>query len=136
MFDIGLLVPIIAVLIPIVAIVANTINRISRDALRQKTIAHYLDQGLQPPQALFEKEWNEETKVQDAASKGAKNNGLLISGLVNLMAGPALMVFFYYIVAPRYWVVGLIPFAIGVGLLLAWRIIRQDLARTAPVQPE
>ena len=140
-FDPGALVPLMALSIPIVAIVGGITAGIVRMMQRQRAfemiqreriaaIEHGLDPdkiaGLQRP-VLFD----DQSPYSDPYMAAAhRRQGLLIGGIVTLFVGVAIAVFLNGMTGGhdgeegKVWMVGLIPAAVGVALLLSSVLIR------------
>ncbi|RVT84828.1 DUF6249 domain-containing protein [Inhella crocodyli] len=114
----ALLIPLTAMLIPIVAIVAYYLNKASKDRLRHETIRELVRAGQPIPPELLS---GDDTPV-DKPSPGNPNRSLT-PGVTNLAVGLGLMGMFW-LMKPGSWLwgIGLIPFCLGLGFLLLWRI--------------
>ena len=138
-FDPGALVPLMALSIPIVAIVGGITAGIVRMLQRQRAFEMIqreriaaIERGLDPDKIaslqrpLLYDDHGIYTDPVMAAER--RRQGLLIGGIVTLFVGVAVAVFLRGVVgggdADKAWLVGLIPAAVGVALLLSSFLIR------------
>jgi hypothetical protein len=118
----ALLIPILALMIPIVAIVAHYVSK-----TRSEQSRHELARAGQPipPQLLAP---GKEDVDSDFDLRPRSTNSGLRSAVVNLSVGLGLMGMFWVMQPNRWlWAVGLIPFCLGVGLLLLWVFERRQV---------
>ena len=137
-FDVGDFVPLMAMSIPIVAIVGGITAGIVRMLQRQRAFEMIqreriaaIERGLDPDKIaslqrpLLYDDHGVYTDPRMAAEH--RRQGLLIGGLVTLFVGIALCVFLYGVAGHNeepVWLVGTIPAAVGVALLLSAFLIR------------
>ena len=147
-FDVGDFVPLMAMSIPIVAIVGGITAGIVRMIQRQRAFEMVqreriaaIERGLDPDKIaslqrpLLYDDHGVFTDPVVAAEH--RRQGMLIGGLVTLFVGIALSVFLYGVADHedhRVWLVGMIPAAVGVALLLSSFLIRP--IGTSPPPPE
>ena len=147
-FDVGDFVPLMAMSIPIVAIVGGITAGIVRMIQRQRAFEMVqreriaaIERGLDPDKIaslqrpLLYDDHGVFTDPVVAAEH--RRQGMLIGGLVTLFVGIALSVFLYGVADhdhDRVWLVGMIPAAVGVALLLSSFLIRPIGA--SPTPPE
>jgi len=135
----GEFIPLVALSIPIVAIVggitAGIVRMIHRhrafELLQRERIAA-IERGLDPEKIaslhrpLIYDDHGVFTDPRVAAER--RRQGLMIGGIVTLFVGIAVSVFLYGVTdgndRERVWVVGMIPAAVGVALLLSSFLIR------------
>jgi hypothetical protein len=146
-FDVGDFVPLMAMSIPIVAIVGGITAGIVRMMQRQRAFEMIqreriaaIERGLDPDKIaslqrpLLYDDHGVFTDPVTAAEH--RRQGLLIGGIVTLFVGVAVAVFLYGI-AGRHndepvWLVGMIPAAVGVALILCSFLIRPIGASAQP----
>jgi hypothetical protein len=146
-FDVGDFVPLMAMSIPIVAIVGGITAGIVRMMHRQRAFEMIqreriaaIERGLDPDKLaslqrpLLYDDHGVYTDPVMAAEH--RRQGLLIGGIVTLFVGLAVAVFLYGI-AGRHgdepvWLVGMIPAAVGVALILCSFLIRPIGASVQP----
>ena len=147
-FDVGDFVPLMAMSIPIVAIVGGITAGIVRMIQRQRAFEMIqreriaaIERGLDPDKiaSLQRPLLYDDHGVYTDPSMAAEHRrqGLLIGGLVTLFVGIALSVFLYGVADHEdhaVWLVGMIPAAVGVALLLSSFLIRPIGA--SPTPPE
>lgn len=115
----ALLIPLMGMLIPIVAIVGYYLNKASKDRLRHETIRELVRAGQPIPPELLS---GDDTPVEKAPGSSSRN---LASGVTNLAVGVGLMGMFGLMKPDSWlWGIGLIPFCLGLGFLLLWRVER------------
>ena len=147
-FDVGDFVPLMAMSIPIVAIVGGITAGIVRMIQRQRAFEMVqreriaaIERGLDPDKIaslqrpLLYDDHGVFTDPVMAAEH--RRQGMMIGGLVTLFVGIALSVFLYGVADHedhRVWLVGTIPAAVGVALLLSSFLIRPVGA--SPTPPE
>ena len=145
-FDVGDFVPLMAMSIPIVAIVGGITAGIVRMIQRQRAFEMIqreriaaIERGLDPDKiaSLQRPLLYDDHGVYTDPSMAAEHRrqGLLIGGLVTLFVGIALSVFLYGVADHEdhaVWLVGMIPAAVGVALLLSSFLIRPIGASTRP----
>ena len=147
-FDVGDFVPLMAMSIPIVAIVGGITAGIVRMIQRQRAFEMVqreriaaIERGLDPDKIaslqrpLLYDDHGVFTDPVMAAEH--RRQGMMIGGLVTLFVGIALSVFLYGVADHedhRVWLVGMIPAAVGVALLLSSFLIRPVGA--SPTPPE
>jgi Domain of unknown function (DUF6249) len=122
----ALLIPILALMIPIVAIVAHYVSKTRSEQSRHE-LARELARAGQPipPQLLAP---GKEDVDSDFDLRPRSTNSGLRSAVVNLSVGLGLMGMFWVMQPNRWlWAVGLIPFCLGVGLLLLWVFERRQV---------
>ena len=137
-FDVTDFVPLMAMSIPIVAIVGGITAGIVRMIQRQRAFEMVqreriaaIERGLDPDKIaslhrplLYD---DHGVYTDPAVAAEHRRQGLLIGGLVTLFVGIALSVFLYGVADHEdhaVWMVGLIPSAVGVALLLSSFLIR------------
>lgn len=113
----GLLVPLLALMIPIVAIVAGVRQKMARDAHMHETVRALAEKGQSvPPELLAAFLGHEQPSRWTALSN-------LRGGVINVAVGLGLMLMFFMIQPDGWlWSIGAVPLALGLGLLLLWRI--------------
>ena len=147
-FDVGDFVPLMAMSIPIVAIVGGITAGIVRMIQRQRAFEMVqreriaaIERGLDPDKIaslqrpLLYDDHGVFTDPVMAAEH--RRQGMMIGGLVTLFVGIALSVFLYGVAdheEHRVWLVGMIPAAVGVALLLSSFLIRP--VGSSPTPPE
>ena len=137
-FDVTDFVPLMAMSIPIVAIVGGITAGIVRMIQRQRAFEMVqreriaaIERGLDPDKIaslqrplLYD---DHGVYTDPAVAAEHRRQGLLIGGLVTLFVGIALSVFLYGVADHEdhaVWLVGMIPAAVGVALLLSSFLIR------------
>jgi len=144
-FDVRDFVPLMAMSIPIVAIVGGITAGIVRMIQRQRAFEMIqreriaaIERGLDPDKiASLQRPllYDDHGVYTDPAMAAAhRRQGLLIGGLVTLFVGVALSVFLYGVTDHEdhgVWLVGMIPAAVGVALLLSSFLIR-PIGTTSP----
>ena len=145
-FDVADFVPLMAMSIPIVAIVGGITAGIVRMIQRQRAFEMVqreriaaIERGLDPDKIaslqrplLYD---DHGVYTDPAVAAEHRRQGLLIGGLVTLFVGIALSVFLYGVADHEdhaVWLVGMIPAAVGVALLLSSFLIRPIGASTRP----
>ena len=133
------LVPLMALSIPIVAIVGGITAGIVRSMQRQRAFEMVqreriaaIERGLDPDKiASLQRPliYDDHGIYSDPHMAAEKlRQGLLIGGIVTLFAGVAIAVFLHGVAdgedGGKVWMVGLIPSAVGVALLLSSYLIR------------
>ena len=145
-FDVGDFVPLMAMSIPIVAIVGGITAGIVRMIQRQRAFEMIqreriaaIERGLDPDKiaSLQRPLLYDDHGVYTDPGMAAEHRrqGLLIGGLVTLFVGIALSVFLYGVADHEdhaVWLVGMIPAAVGVALLLSSFLIRPIGSTTRP----
>jgi hypothetical protein len=145
-FDVGDFVPLMAMSIPIVAIVGGITAGIVRMIQRQRAFEMVqreriaaIERGLDPDKIaslqrpLLYDDHGVFTDPVVAAEH--RRQGMLIGGLVTLFVGIGLSVFLYGIDDHgdhRVWLVGTIPAAVGVALLLSTFLIKPIASSPRP----
>ena len=147
-FNAGDFVPLMALSIPIIAIVGGITAGIVRSIQRQRAFEMLqreriaaIERGLDPDKiASLQRPilYDDHGLYSDPNMQAARlRQGLTIGGIVTLFAGAALAVFLNG-VADRgdgnVWMVGLIPAAVGIALLLSAVLIR-PIGPSAPPPP-
>jgi hypothetical protein len=138
-FDPGDLVPLMAMSIPIVAIVGGITAGIVRMMQRQRAFEMIqreriaaIERGLDPDKIaslqrplLYD---DHGIYTDPVMANERRRQGLMIGGIVTLFVGVALAVFLRGVTgegdADKAWLVGVIPAAVGVALLLSSFLIR------------
>jgi hypothetical protein len=132
-FEFGGFIGLVAMVIPIVAIIGGITAGIVRTLGQQRIaeLAHKeriaaLERGVDPsklpPSPVYD--------YQNGVGVGSYNplrraHGLLIGGLVTLMAGVSISLFLRFMETEKNaWAVGLVPIGIGLALLLSYILIR------------
>ena len=138
-FDAGALVPLMALSIPIIAIVGGITSGIVRTMQRQRSFEMIqreriaaIERGLDPDKiASLQRPllYDDHRMYGDPYMVAERRRqGLLIGGIVTLSVGIALAIFLRGVAdgedGGRVWMVGLIPSAVGVALLLSSFLIR------------
>ena len=137
-FDAGILIPLLALSIPIVAIVGGMTAGIFRMYSRQRTFEMIqreriaaIERGLDPDKiASLQRPmmFDEHGMYGDhAMMHERRRQGLLVGGVVTLFVGIAVAVFLNGVTDgddKNVWMVGLIPAAVGIALLLSSVLIR------------
>jgi len=149
-FDAGTLVPLMALSIPIVAIVGGIAAGIVRMLQRQRAFEMIqreriaaIERGLDPDKIaslqrplLYD---DHGIYTDPVMATERRRQGLMIGGIVTLFVGIALAVFLRGVVgegdADKAWLVGLIPTAVGVALLLCSFLIRPITPGPRPPGP-
>lgn len=145
-FDVADFVPLMAMSIPIVAIVGGITAGIVRMIQRQRAFEMIqreriaaIERGLDPDKiASLQRPllYDDHGVYSDPAMAAEhRRQGLLIGGLVTLFVGIALAVFLYGVAdheGHAVWLVGMIPAAVGVALLLSSFLIRPIGPTTRP----
>jgi hypothetical protein len=113
-------IPIVALLIPIIAILMRAKERMLRNQNLHETIRQISEKGLPIPEELLKaavSDPSDQPKVSSTTSQ-------LRSGVINICIGLGLMVFLFAVspTAEWIWAIGAIPFIIGIGFLIIWRI--------------
>jgi len=142
----GDFVPLVALSIPIVAIVGGIAAGIVRmmhrqrafELLQRERIAA-IERGLDPDKiASLQRPliYDDNGVFTDPrVANERRRQGLLIGGIVTLFVGIAVSVFLYGVTGnerEQVWLVGLIPAAVGVALLLSSFLIRPMASSTPP----
>ena len=137
-FNAGDLIPLMALSIPIVAIVGGITAGIVRMLQRQRAFEMIqreriaaIERGLDPDKIaslqrplLYD---DHGVYTDPVMASEHRRQGLMIGGLVTLFVGIALSVFLYGVADHEehsVWLVGMIPAAVGVALLLSSFLIR------------
>ena len=145
-FDVRDFVPLMAMSIPIVAIVGGITAGIVRVIQRQRAFEMIqreriaaIERGLDPDKIaslqrplLYD---DHGVYIDPGMAAEHRRQGLLIGGLVTLFVGIALSVFLYGVADHEdhaVWLVGMIPAAVGVALLLSSFLIRPIGSTTRP----
>ena len=149
-FDAGTLVPLMALSIPIVAIVGGIAAGIVRMLQRQRAFEMIqreriaaIERGLDPDKIaslqrplLYD---DHGIYTDPVMATERRRQGLMIGGIVTLFVGIALAVFLRGVVgdgdSDKAWLVGLIPSAVGVALLLCSFLIRPITPGARPPGP-
>jgi len=120
------LIPILALMIPIVAIVAHYLTKSRREQAMHETIRELVKAGQPiPPQLLSGKEF-QDSDLEEQRSQRQRNAGLQ-AGVINLSIGLGLMGMFAAMRPGSWlWSIGLIPFCLGLGLMLLWGFERKQ----------
>jgi hypothetical protein len=139
-FDAGVFVPLMALSIPNIAIVGGITAGIVRMMQRQRAFEMVqreriaaIERGLDPDKiagmqrpTMFDDQGPFYGDPHMAAAH--RRQGLLIGGLVTLFAGIAIAIFLHGVAdgedGGKVWLVGLIPAAVGLALLLSSFLIR------------
>lgn len=131
------LVPILALCIPIVAIIMSTWSRIRRNAHMHQTVRLMVERGQAVPPELIHGLMDDTSGDKKAASWSSAAH--LRFALVSMAVGLGLMLFLSQLPDEQepVWLVGCIPFFVGVALWLAWRVERGQRTGhdTAPTSP-
>ncbi len=141
MFDFNArdLIPLMALSIPIIAIIGGITTAIVRMIQRQRSFEMVqreriaaIERGLDPDKIaslqrpLIYDDHGLYTDPHMAAER--RRQGLMIGGIVNLFVGIGLAIFLYGVAdgddGHRVWMVGIIPGAVGIALLLSSFLIR------------
>jgi hypothetical protein len=147
-FDVGDFVPLMAMSIPIVAIVGGITAGIVKMMQRQRAFEMIqreriaaIERGLDPDKiASLQRPliYDDHGVYSDpVVASEHRRQGLMIGGLVTLFVGIALAVFLYGVADHEdheVWLVGLIPAAVGVALLLSSFLIRPIGSSQQPPQ--
>ncbi len=146
-FDPGDLAPLMALSIPIIAIMGGITAGIVRQIHRQRSFELIqreriaaIERGLDPDKIaslqrpLLYGDQGMYTDPHLAAAHRAQ--GLMIGGIVTLFTGIALAIFLYGVAdgaeGQKVWLVGTIPAAVGIALLICWRLLKpSDPPRSA-----
>lgn len=138
-FDASDLVPLMALSIPIVAIVGGITAGIVRLIQRQRAFELIqreriaaIERGLDPDKiAALQRPlvYNDHGLYTDPhMAAGHRRQNLLVGGVVTLFVGVAVAIFLYGVAdgseGEKAWLVGLIPAAVGVALILSSFLIR------------
>lgn len=138
-FDPGDLAPLMALSIPIIAIMGGIVAGIVKLMHRQRSFELIqreriaaIERGLDPEKIaglqrpLLYGDQGMYTDPHLAAVHRAQ--GLLIGGIVTLFTGIALAIFLYGVAdgadGEKVWLVGTIPMAVGIALLISWQLIK------------
>jgi hypothetical protein len=138
-FDPGDLAPLMALSIPIIAIMGGIVAGIVRQMHRHRSFELIqreriaaIERGLDPEKIaglqrpLMYGDHGMYTDPHLAAVHRAQ--GLLIGGIVTLFTGIALAIFLYGVAdgadGEKVWLVGAIPMAVGIALLVSWQLIK------------
>ena len=150
-FDVGDFVPLMAMSIPIVAIVGGITAGIVKMLQRQRAFEMIqreriaaIERGLDPDKiASLQRPllYDDHGIYTDPAMAAARmRQGLLIGGIVTLFAGVAIGVFLRGVTdgedSHKAWLVGLIPAAVGLALLLCSFLVRPIGSSPPPSTPE
>jgi hypothetical protein len=143
-FDVTDFVPLMAMSIPIVAIVGGITAGIVRMIQRQRAFEMIqreriaaIERGLDPDKIASMQRpllYDDHGYTDPSVAAEHRRQGLMIGGLVTLFVGIALSVFLYGVADHEdhaVWMVGLIPSAVGVALLLSSFLIR-PIGTSAP----
>lgn len=134
-FDPDFVVPFLIFTIPIIAVVGGIATGIIRMMGRQRLVElaqqeriAAIQRGVDPAQLPpLQADLMSDSPFSPQESDRRRRQGLLIGGIVTLFAGIGIAMFLW-ILRPdgeRYvWAIGLIPIAVGLGLLLSALIIR------------
>lgn len=136
-FEWGYIMPIMVMSIPLVAIVGGIVHGIVRTMGRQRmmelaqreriaAIERGLDPSKLPPLAIHPDLLDRDEYYQSAQDHARRRaQGLLIGGLVTLAVGVSMAIFLSQMAGNEpVWMVGLMPGAVGVALLLSAWILR------------
>lgn len=121
-----ILIPILALMIPIVAILAHYMAKSRRDQAIQETVREIVRAGQPIPPELLRGADFKDSDYEEQRERKNRNAGLT-AGVINLSAGLGLMGMFA-LMRPGSWLwgIGLIPFCLGVGLVLLWNFERKQ----------
>ncbi len=113
-------IPLLALCIPIIAILMRAKERMRRNQNLHETIRHLSEKGTPIPEELLKAAVTDNTPQPKISTSTSQ----MRSGVLNICIGIGLMVFLYAVgpEAEWVWAVGTIPFIIGVGFLIIWRI--------------
>ena len=116
------LVPILALCIPIVALVMTSWSRIRRNAHMHQTVRLMVEKGQTVPPELIQGLMNDTGSEMKAASWSSAAHFRF--ALVCMAVGLGLMLFLARLPSAEesVWLVGAIPFLVGLALWLAWRV--------------
>lgn len=151
-FDATSLVPLMALSIPIIAIVGGITAGIVKMMQRQRAFEMIqreriaaIERGLDPDKIASLRHpmlFDENTGYgygDPGMATAHRRQGLLIGGLVTLFAGIAIAIFLHGVAdgegGGKVWMVGLIPAAVGVALLLSVMLIRPIGPGSGPGAP-
>lgn len=138
-FDPSDLAPLMALSIPIIAImggitagIVKLIHRQRSFELLQRERIAAIERGLDPDKIAAMNRpmiYGDQGIYTDPAVAAAhRAQGLLIGGIVTLFSGIALCIFLYGVAdgsdGEKVWMVGTIPAAVGIALLISWLLIR------------
>ena len=138
-FDAGTLVPLMSLSIPIVAIVGGITAGIFRMIHRQRAFEMIqreriaaIERGLDPDKIANMQRpmmfYDDGIYTDPHMQAERRRQGLLIGGIVTLFVGVALSIFLKGVAdgedGGRVWMVGLMPSAVGIALLLCSFLIR------------
>ena len=146
-FNAGDLVPLMALSIPIIAIIGGITTGIVRMMQRQRAFEMVqreriaaIERGLDPDKIaglhrpLMYDDHGLHTDPRMAAER--RRQGLMIGGIVSLFVGIALAIFLYGVAdgddGHKVWLVGVIPAAVGMALLLSSFLIRPIVSSSPP----
>jgi hypothetical protein len=115
-----MLIPIVALLIPIVAIGGGLYYRWNRDKLVHETIRLMVEKGQPIPPELLASENCSPRRISGGLAPRRDPKSLLRQGLGAIFAGLGLIAMFLVMDHGMLWAIGMVPFAVGVGLLVAW----------------
>ncbi|MCE4553441.1 DUF6249 domain-containing protein [Roseateles cellulosilyticus] len=120
-------IPIVAMFIPIVAIVAHYLARASAERERHETIRVLARAGQPiPPELLAELQPPSGDWQAGGRREPASPNRILLPGLINVGIGLGLMGMFRMMQPDTWlWSIGLLPFFLGLGLVLYWAADRK-----------
>jgi hypothetical protein len=113
-------IPLLALCIPIVALLIAGIVRIKGQRQLHETIRHMAEKGLPVPEELI----NAVVSGNVSSPKTWSPTSQLRSGIINIFIGLGLMVLLLT-AGPTEWLwwgIGALPFIIGIGFLVIWRI--------------
>lgn len=116
-------IPLLALCIPIIAILMRAKERMRRNQNLHETIRQLSEKGMPIPEELLKAAVTDNTPQPRISSSTSQ----MRSGVINICIGIGLMVFFIAVrpEAEWVWAIGTIPFIIGVGFLIIWRIEMQ-----------
>jgi len=113
-------IPLLALCIPIIHILMGGVVRIRRHQQLHETIRHMVEKGLPVPEELI----NAVVSGNVSSPKTWSPTSQLRSGIINIFIGLGLMVLLFT-AGPTEWLwwgIGALPFIIGIGFLVIWRI--------------
>jgi hypothetical protein len=120
------MVPIIAITFGFIAGIVRMMHRHRMAELLQRERIAALERGLEPAKiAELARAAADHGMIGDDPREDAQRTrrGLLIAGLCLLIGAPALGAMLWAIAGHDIWTVALIPFALGIALLLATRLM-------------
>ena len=113
-------IPLLALCIPIIHILMGGVVRIRRHQQLHETIRHMTEKGLPIPEELIKAV----VSGNESQPKTWSPTSQLRSGIINISIGLGLMVLLLAANPSEelWWGVGAVPFIIGLGFLVIWRI--------------